>query len=97
VDEIGEVGLVTEKKRISNYFSVRLYGFKIINLFLKFPYKVKLTNNEKYIATMCNKLIREKLKGTSFFTENSSLSLFAPPKNTNRLENITRNNYINNK
>lgn len=80
VDEIGQVGLVTEKKRISNYCSTGLYGFKTIDLFLKFSDKVKLTNDEKYIAPMYNELIRGKLKVTSFLTENSSFSLCGTPQ-----------------
>lgn len=89
VDKIGEVSQVTEKNRISNYCSTGLYGFKSIDLFLKFSDKVKLTNNEKYIAPIYNELIREKLNVTSFFSNTSNFSLCGTP---NEYELSLKNN-----
>lgn len=97
VNEIGQVSLVTEKKRISNYCSTGLYGFKTIDLFLKFSNKVKLTNDEKYIAPIYNELIKEKLKVTSFLTDNSCFSLCGTPQEYEFTRNLRCNNYLNNK
>jgi dTDP-glucose pyrophosphorylase len=78
-DKIGEVSLVSEKRRISNYCSTGLYGFKSINLFLKFSDKVKLMNKEKFIAPLYNELIREDLKVTSFLSHWSNFTLCGTP------------------
>jgi len=80
VDQIGKVNKVSEKRRISNFCSTGLYGFKTINLFLKFSDKVKLINNEKFIAPIYNELIRENLKVTSFLSHWSNFTLCGTPE-----------------
>ena len=78
-DKLGKVGYVTEKKRISNFCSTGLYGFRSVSLFLKFSNKVKLTNNEKYIIPIYNELIKEKYNVTSFLSKFNNFTLCGTP------------------
>lgn len=66
-DETGSVIRVSEKVRISKYCSDGLYNFDKISTFMKLYQETEsdesyITNNEKYVAPLYNKLILSKCK-----------------------------------
>lgn len=79
-DNIGNVSLVKEKERISDFCSTGLYGFSSLDLFLKYSERSKLIKNERYIAPLFNELIKDGLKVCSFLSERECFTLCGTPK-----------------
>jgi dTDP-glucose pyrophosphorylase len=79
VDNLGDVGLVTEKKRISQYCSTGLYGFSSVKIFIKFSLNAQKSLGEKYIAPIYNELIKNNLSVKSYLTESSNFTLCGTP------------------
>ena len=80
VDKLGSVSRVTEKKKISNYCSTGLYGFKNVNIFLKYADQARIVNGEKYIAPIYNNLIMDHLKIKSFLSSSNNFTLCGTPE-----------------
>lgn len=84
-DENGAVIKVTEKVRISKYCSDGLYNFDKISTFLDLYEDTKsdeayITNNEKYVAPLYNKLIMAKVDVNIDVIENHNLIFCGVPK-----------------
>lgn len=67
INEQGEVINVTEKERISPYCSDGLYNFESVQLFERIYCETQndetfVTNNEKYVAPLYNKIISSGMK-----------------------------------
>lgn len=80
VDNLGDVSMVKEKERISNFCSTGLYGFSSINLFLKYSNQSKLVKDERYIAPVYNELIKDGLKVKSILSQRKCFTLCGTPE-----------------
>ena len=78
-DRLGIVSLITEKKKISDFCSSGFYGFKTINLFIKYSEYYNF-QGEKYIAPLYNELIKNNLFVASFYSELECFVLCGTPE-----------------
>jgi len=84
-DENGSVTRVTEKVRISNYCSDGLYNFDKVSTFMQLYQDTEfdesyITNNEKYVAPLYNKLILSDSVVEIDLIENEDLIFCGVPK-----------------
>ncbi len=84
-DENGYVTRVAEKKRISKYCSDGLYNFDKVSTFISLYKETQsdesyITNNEKYVAPLYNRLIMSKNNVYIDLIENKNLIFCGVPK-----------------
>lgn len=84
VDKLGKVSKVTEKVKISNLCSTGLYGFKSIDVFIRYALRSEMRLGEHYIAPLYNQLISEERNVYSFEVNSSLLEVVGTPAEYNR-------------
>ena len=85
VDNLGDVKLVTEKNKISNFCSSGLYYFNNINLFIKYLEEYfNFILNEFYIAPYYNILIKKNYKIKSGLNEIENFIFCGTPEEYKR-------------
>lgn len=81
VDKLGIVNTVIEKKRISNYCSSGLYGFRNFNQIISYydNNKIEKVKGELFVSSVFNNLISEEKHVFAFYTSREKFLLCGTP------------------
>lgn len=88
VDSLGLVSAITEKRRISEYCSTGLYGFKSLSRVKEVYYNSNLDkfHNELYVSSLFKKFLESDLSVFSFVTDRKEFILCGTPEEYERIE-----------